>query len=166
MTATGSISDPTKIYWDIRVPAKTPTLEFRVADVCLTIEEAVLLAALTRALAQTCLRQAQADAPFSPVRAELLRAAHWRAARYGLEDTLIDLKALHAAPASEVVHSLLAFTRDALEETRDWAWVSAQTEEVLARGNGAQRQRAVFEKTGRWEDVVDYIVAETERGTL
>lgn len=166
LTDTGSISDPTKIYWDIRVPAKTPTLEFRVADVCLTVDEAVLLTGLTRALAQTCLRQAQADAPFVPVRAELLRAAHWRAARHGLEDTLIDLQGLHAAPASEVVHSLLAFTRYALEETKDWDWVSAQIEEVLARGNGAQRQRAVFEKTGRWEDVVDFIVTETERGTL
>ena len=166
LTATGSISDPTKIYWDIRVPAKTPTLEFRVADVCLTVDEAVLLAGLTRGLAQTCLRQAQTDAPFIPVRSELLRAAHWRAARYGLEDTLIDLHALRAAPAPEVIRSLLAWTRDALEETKDWDWVSAQTEEVLARGNGAQRQRAVFEKTGRWEDVVDFIVAETERGTF
>ena len=166
LTATGSISDPTKIYWDIRVPAKTPTLEFRVADVCLTVDEAVLLAALTRGLAQTCLRQAQENGPFTPVRAELLRAAHWRAARYGLEDTLIDLSALHAAPAAEVVQALLAFTRDALEETSDWDWVSAQAQEILARGNGAQRQRAVFEKTGRWEDVVDFIAAETERGTF
>ncbi len=166
LVATGSISDPTKIYWDIRIPAKTLTLEFRVADVCLTVDEALLIAGLTRALAQTCLRQAREDAPLTPIRGEMLRAAHWRAARYGLEGELIDLSDpanFHAAPAKEVVHALLAFTRDALEASGDWDRVSAQIEAVLANGNGAQRQRAVYEKTGKWEDVVDFLAAETSR---
>ncbi len=161
LVATGSISDATKLYWDVRLPAKSPTVEFRVADVCLTVDEAVLMAGLIRALARTCLEQSQSGVPLDPLRPELLRAAHWRAARYGLEGELIDTQARRAAPASEVVHSLLAFTRPALEEAGDWDFVSAQTESVLARGNGAQRQRAVFARTGRMEDVVDYIVAET-----
>ncbi len=47
---TGSISDRTKIYWDVRLPEKTPTIEFRVADVCLRVDETVMLAGLIRAL--------------------------------------------------------------------------------------------------------------------
>ena len=164
LVATGSISDATKLYWDIRLPAKSPTVEFRVADVYLTVDEAVLMAGLMRALARTCLQQFQSGVPLAPLRPELLRAAHWRAARYGLEGELIDTQALRAAPAPEVVRSLLAFIRPALEEAGDWEWVSDQTEEVMARGNGAQRQRAVFARTGRMEDVVDYIVAETRKG--
>ena len=165
LVATGSISDASKIYWDVRLPQKTPTVEFRVADVCLRVDEAVLLAGLTHALARTCFTGDQRGEPYETARPELLRAAHWRAARYGLEGELVDLVALRAAPAPQVVRALLAFTRDALEEAGDWEPVSAQAEAVLAGGNGAQRQRAAFAKAGRWEDVVDLVVAETERGT-
>ena len=165
LIATGSISDATKIYWDIRLPEKTPTVEFRVADVCLHVDEAVMLAGLTRALARTCFAQAQRDEPVDAVRPELLRAAHWRAARYGLEGELIDLTAGRAVPAADLVQSLLAFVRPALEDAGDWAEVSALTTETLRGGNGAMRQRAVFAETNSLEAVVDYVLAETARGT-
>jgi len=160
LVATGSISDASKIYWDIRLPQKTPTIEFRVADVCLRVDEAVLLAGLVRALARTCYAQAQEDQPFEPARPELLRAAHWRAARYGLEGELIDIAANRAVPAADLVQSLLAFVRPALEEAGDWDEVSELTAEVLRGGNGAMRQRAVFAETNSLEAVVDYILEE------
>ncbi len=164
LVATGSISDASKIYWDIRLPQKTPTVEFRVADVCLRVDEAVLLAGLVRALARTCYAQAQEDQPFEAARPELLRAAHWRAARYGLEGELVDIAAGRAVPAAELVQSLLAFVRPALEEAGDWDEVSALVGQTLQDGNGAMRQRAVFAKTNRMEAVVDYILEETARG--
>jgi carboxylate-amine ligase len=163
LVATGSISDATKIYWDIRLPEKVPTVEFRVADVCLRVDEAVLLAGLVRALARTC--YAQGDEPFQPARPELLRAAHWRAARYGLEGELIDIAAGRAVPAADLVQSLMAFVRPALEEAGDWDEVSALVGETLRDGNGAMRQRAVLAETNRMEAVVDYILDETARGT-
>ena len=100
LVATGSISDASKIYWDIRLPEKTPTVEFRMADVCLRVDEAVMLAGLVRALARTCYEQR--DEPLQPARPELLRAAHWRAARYGLEGELIDIAAGRSVPAAEL----------------------------------------------------------------
>lgn len=165
LVATGSISDASKIYWDIRLPEKTPTVEFRVADVCLRVDEAVLLAGLVRALARTCFAQAQEDQPFELARPELLRAAHWRAARYGLEGELIDVAAQRAVPAADLVQSLLRFVRPALEEAGDWDEVSALTAETLRGGNGAMRQRAAFAETNSLEAVVDYILDETARGT-
>lgn len=165
LVATGSISDASKIYWDIRLPEKLPTVEFRVADVCLRVDEAVLLAGLVRALARTCYAQAQGDEPFQAARPELLRAAHWRAARYGLEGELIDIAAGRAVPAAELVQSLLLFVRPALEEAGDWDEVSALVTETLRGGNGAMRQRAVFAETNRMEAVVDYILEETVQGT-
>ena len=163
LVATGSISDASKIYWDIRLPEKTPTVEFRVADVCLRVDEAVLLAGLVRALARMCYDQR--DGQFEPARPELLRAAHWRAARYGLEGELIDIEAGRSVPAANLVQSLLTFVRPALEEAGDWDEVSALTAEVLRGGNGAMRQRAVFAETNRMEAVVDYILGETAQGT-
>ncbi len=165
LVATGSIEDITKIYWDIRLPEKVPTVEFRVTDVCLTIDEAVMIAGLERALVRTCYEQAQRDEPFPAARPELLRAAHWRAARFGLDADLIDVGAERAVPAKEHIKSLLAFVRPALEATNDWEEVSTLVRATLKRGNGASRQCKAFERAGRMEDVVDYIIAETAKGT-
>jgi hypothetical protein len=75
LVQTGSISDATKIYWDVRPSARFETLEFRVTDVCLTIDEPVLIAGLSRALARSCYDQALKNEPALDVRPELLRAA-------------------------------------------------------------------------------------------
>ncbi len=165
LVQSGSISDETKIYWDVRLPAHVPTIEFRVADVCHRIDEAVMIAGLVRGLVQTCYAQTVSDMPFPAARPELLRAAHWRAARYGLDGELIDIGAARSVPASDLIRSLLDFIRPALEESGDWEEVTALVAETLQQGNGAMRQRAVYQKSGRLEDVVDYIIAETARGT-
>ncbi len=164
LVQSGSISDPTKIYWDVRLPAKTPTLEFRVADVCPSLDDAVLLAGLARGLVRTFHTQVVREEPFAPARPELIRAAHWRAARYGLEGELMNGDAARLVPAPELVQSLLALVRPALEEAGDWDEVSGLTEQTLRRGNGAMRQRAVFARRGNVEDVVNFLVQETAEG--
>jgi glutamate---cysteine ligase / carboxylate-amine ligase len=165
LVATGSIEDGTKIYWDVRPSARFETLEFRVADVCLTVDEAVMTAGLARALARTCHAQTVAGRPFNHARPELLRAAKWRAARYGLDADLIDVEEEAARPAREMVSKLLAFLRPALEEHGEWDEVSALVRETLSRGNGATRQRQTYARSGSLEEVVDFIVAETRKGT-
>ena len=147
LVRSGSISEPTKIYWDVRLPAKTPTLEFRVADVCPSLDDAVLLAGLARGLVRTFHAQAARGEPFAPARPELVRAAHWRAARYGLEGELMDVGAARLVPAPDLVRSLLALVRPALEDGGDWDEIAALTEQTLRRGNGAMRQRAALART-------------------
>lgn len=89
LQSTGAISDGTKIYWDMRPSARFETIEFRVIDVCMTVDEAVMIAGLARGLARTCYDEAIAGETSPQVRPELLRAANWRAARYGLDGQLI-----------------------------------------------------------------------------
>jgi gamma-glutamyl:cysteine ligase YbdK (ATP-grasp superfamily) len=45
----GTIKEPTKLYWDVRPSSRFETLEFRVADVCATVDEAVMVAELAAA---------------------------------------------------------------------------------------------------------------------
>jgi carboxylate-amine ligase len=161
LVKTGSISDGTKIYWDMRPSARFETLEFRVTDVCMTVDEAVMIAGLARSLARTCYAKAMRDEPFKHARPEVLRAAKWRAARYGLDAVLIDVEAGVAVPARVLVEKLLAFVRPALEEDGAWDEISALVHQTIERGTGAARQRAAYERAGRLEDVVDFIVAET-----
>ena len=166
LVATESIVDPSNIYWDIRLPARFPTIECRVTDVCLAVDEAVMIAGLTRGLVRTCYEQWAAGVPVVGARPELLRAAHWRAARYGLEGTLIDVAAGRTIPAPQLVEQLLSFVRPALEAAGDWDEVAALVRMTHQRGNGAQRQRAAYQRAGRWEDVVDLIVSETAQGVV
>jgi carboxylate-amine ligase len=161
LIATGSVGDATKIYWDLRPSARYETLEFRVTDVCLTVDEAVMIAGLARALTRACYGQAVRGEPRARVRPELLRAAKWRAARYGLDADLIDAEQGQAVAAHELIERLLARLRDALEEDGAWDEVSELVRATLRRGNGAARQRAAFARAGSLEEVVGFIVAET-----
>jgi carboxylate-amine ligase len=116
LVATGAISDATNIYWDVRIPERVPTIEFRIADVCATINEAGDDGRLG-ARPGACLSRTGAAPrrPYPAARQELLRAAHWRAARFGLTADLIDLGAQRAVPGREHIQALLDFVRPGLE---------------------------------------------------
>jgi carboxylate-amine ligase len=164
LVATHTVLDSTRVYWDLRIPDRLPTIEFRVADVCATVDEAVMLAGLVRAVARRCDGDARRGVPEPAARPELLRAAHWHAARFGLDGELVDVDAGAAVPAAERVAQLLAFARPALEEAGEWDEVSALVAATLAGGTGARRQREAYARTGRLEGIVDAVVAETGRG--
>lgn len=164
LVATKSVEDATKIYWDVRLSERFPTIEFRVTDVCMTVDEAVMVAGLVRALARTCHEQACKGEPFVAARPELIRAAHWRAARYGLDAELMDISALAAVPAREMVDKFLSFVRPSLEDSGEWEEISSIVYETMQQGNGATRQREAYKRNDRLEDVVDLIVAQTAKG--
>ena len=132
-------------------------------DVCMTIDEALMIAGLIRALVRTCHEEALRKTFVPDVRAELLRVANWRAARYGLEGELMDVVAERVVPAGELIAHFLAFLRPALEAEGDWEQISGLVAGTLSQGNGAMRQRAVFQATRSVENVVQYIIDETAR---
>jgi glutamate---cysteine ligase / carboxylate-amine ligase len=165
LVASGGAAEPTQVYWDIRLPEKLETVEVRVADVCTKVDEAVMLAGLSRALVRTCRERAEQGEPYPKTRPELLRTAHWVASRHGLDAELVDIENERTVPAREVIEKLLAFTRPALEEHGDWEEVSALVRGTLKQGNGARRQRRAYERAGRLEDVVDMLIEETAQGT-
>jgi len=164
LVATGTIGDASKLYWDVRPSMRFPTLEFRIADVCQDLDEAVLIAGLCRGLALACAGGGASDGPAAEVRPELLRASKWRAARFGLDGDLIDVHAERLVPAADLIETFLEFLRPALEELGDWPEVSTLARRTVGRGNGARRQREAYRRSGRFEDVVDQIIAETHRG--
>ena len=91
LIASGTISDPGMVYFDVRPSAHVPTVELRVCDACPEVDFVVLIAGLFRALVRRARRGVRGRASRCPeVRHELLRAATWRAARSGLEGDLVD----------------------------------------------------------------------------
>ena len=161
LVATDTIEDASRMYWDVRPSSRYPTLEFRVADVCLTVDEAVLLTGLVRALVRVSVAAIQAGEPAPRPTRDLLAAARWRAARYGLEGTLVDVDRAVAVPAATAVASLLDVVRDDLTSHDEWDAVAPLLADVLDHGSGATRQRAVLEAGGDFRDVVDFAVEQT-----
>jgi len=158
--------DPTKVYWDIRLSERYPTVEFRVADVCGTVDEAVMYAGIIRALCQTCYQEFQAEKPYPKIRSEMLKAGLWQAARYGIQGELIDFSNLRPVAATDTIQTLLNYIRPALEAHNDWDTVSKQVEHILSKGNSAQRQRQIYETKGNYQAVVDYLIEQTMQGIL
>jgi carboxylate-amine ligase len=165
---TGAIDDQARIYWDVRPSAKFPTVEFRVADVGMTVDDTVMMAGLVRGLAATMAREAETGgsaAEVVDVRAELLGAARWRAARYGITADLVDVVAGTAMPARELIGRLLECLRPALVDLGDWDEVTDLVGRTLAGGTGADRQRRVWAETGDMRAVVDFIIHATDPRT-
>jgi carboxylate-amine ligase len=158
----GAAVDAGMIYFHVRPSARWPTVEFRIADVCLTVDEAVATAALSRALAVTALTDAENGAPVPEVGAPLLRAAQWRAARYGLDGALVSVgQQAVLRPAAAVIEELLEHVTPALEAAGDADEVQRIVASVLADGNGARRQRRAYRRRERLGDVVELLIEET-----
>ena len=156
----GAARDPGMLYFDARLSEGQPTVEIRVCDVCADPAEAVLVAVLARALVETAARTDD-EASFPRWRAESLRAASWRASRYGLADALVDPVHGELRPAREVLDDLVALVEPALVEAGDLDRVKDGRERVL-RATGASRQRAAYERTGEAAGVVDDLIQRTE----
>jgi carboxylate-amine ligase len=163
MERTRTLLDTGMVYFDARLSEHYPTIEIRIADVCLQADDAVLLAALTRALVETEARAARDGKPVPPTRTELLRLAGWRASRSGLDDDLLDPMTGLPEEATTVIGLLLGHCRDALADAGETDVVRELLAALLARGNGATFQRAAYRQSGRLADVVNSAVAATSR---
>ncbi|XVS62434.1 carboxylate-amine ligase [Actinosynnema sp. CA-299493] len=157
LRSTGAALDPAMIYWDVRLSDRHPTVELRVCDVAATVDEAVLLAALVRAIAVT----ASAGVPARRVPDLALRSALWRSARDGLDGAGIEPLSGRLVPAAEMVRSLVDWARPALRQAGDEDLVVDGVDRLLVDGTGAVRQRRAFRRRGSLADVVEMLVAQT-----
>jgi glutamate---cysteine ligase / carboxylate-amine ligase len=161
LLGTGVLLDRGMLYFDARLSRNHPTVEVRVADVCLLAEDAAVIATLTRALAETAAREWAAGTPPTAVSATALRLASWQAALQGLSGDLCDPTAAGTMPAATVVECLLAHVRDALEDSGDADAVMCGIRRILSSGTGADWQRAEWRRTGTMAGVVRGAVAAT-----
>jgi glutamate---cysteine ligase / carboxylate-amine ligase len=90
MTA-GVMDNSTKIWWDIRPSGRFPTLEMRITDVCPRIDDAIAISALYVCLARMLWRRRRQNLAWRRYPLLLLEENRWRAQRYGLQGSLIDL---------------------------------------------------------------------------
>jgi YbdK family carboxylate-amine ligase len=163
MLRTRTLLDTGMVYFDARLSESYPTVEVRIADVCLYAQDTVLIATLARALVETEARRWRDGIPARRGRAELLRLSAWRASRSGINDVLISPVTGLPEQAADIASLLLDHVRDALDEARDTDTVRELLAAVLARGNGAIFQRNAHRGPSGLSQVVSSAVEATAR---
>ncbi|WP_197699348.1 carboxylate-amine ligase [Micromonospora chokoriensis] len=161
LIASGVMLDEGMLYWYARLSAKYPTVELRIGDVCPSVDDAVLVAALVRALVSTAMSDVEAGRPALRTDHHLLVGAHWRAAHDGLEGEAVDVTTGELSSTWELLDRFVERLRPALEQHGDWDEVTHLLGGLRRHGSGAARQRAVYARTGRLTDVVQDVARQT-----
>jgi carboxylate-amine ligase len=164
LVRTNCIDNAKKIWWDVRPHPFFSTIEVRICDIPMRADESIALAALIQATMAKLYKLHSHNQGFRMYSRALIMENKWRAARYGLRGKLIDFGREQECPARELMLEYLDFVDDVLDELGSRSEVE-YIRTILERGNGAERQLDVFEKSGGdLKKVVEYMVAETQAG--
>ena len=168
----GVIEDATKLWWDLRPSARYPTLELRSNDICTNIDDTISIAAMYVSLLSMLYRRRVMNQRWRIYSRMLIEENVWRAQRYGISDSLIDFGRGELVPYPQLVDEIINLVRkdakqlDCLDELNH-----ATT--ILERGTSADTQLRIYhqaleagaDENEALQQVVDWLVAETVRGT-
>jgi len=161
---TNCIDNAKKIWWDIRPHPFFDTIEVRICDIPLRVEETVALAALIQATAVKLWHLHARNQDYRQYSRALIMENKWRAVRYGLDGSLIDFGREKEVPERDLIREYLNFVSDVLGELDSHDEIG-YIHRMLENGTGADRQLKVYNETGGdLRAVVDYMAAETRAG--
>jgi len=163
LVKTNCIDNGKKIWWDIRLHPFYPTVEFRICDMIMTVDEVLCVASLMQCIIAKLSKLHQKNQSFRSYRRILINENKWRAARWGVESKLIDFGRQEEVAFPVLINELLEFIDDVVDE------LGCRTEvnyvyQMLEQGSGADRQLKVYEDTKDLKKVMEYVVAQTRKG--
>jgi len=164
LVKTGCIDNSKKIWWDLRVHPFFDTVEFRVCDIPMLLEETLAIAAIFQALCAKLYKLRSHNLNFIIYKRALLNENKWRASRYGIEGKMIDFGKECEIETKLLIHELLDFIDDVVDDLGSRNEINYVLK-MLENGTGADRQLAVFKQNKNLNDVVDFITKQTLVGT-
>ncbi len=165
MVKTGCIDNGKKIWWDIRPHPYFHTLEVRVCDIPMRLDETMAIAALIQATVAMLYKLHASNKSYRIYGRALISENKFRASRYGLDGKLIDFGKEEEVPVRDLMLEYLALIDDVVDELGSREEID-YIHRMLEMGSGADRQLKVYQETGDLKKVVDYIVSETQVGVL
>jgi carboxylate-amine ligase len=163
LVKTGCIDNAKKIWWDIRPHPNFATLEFRICDLPMRVDETIALAALIQATVALLWKLYSNNQGFRLYRRALIMENKWRAVRYGINGKLIDFGKRIEVPFRQLMDEYLELIDPVLDELGSREEINF-IHKILEQGTGADRQLKVFHETRDLKAVVDYIIEETQAG--
>jgi glutamate---cysteine ligase / carboxylate-amine ligase len=156
LVKTNCIDNAKKIWWDLRVHPFFNTVEFRICDVPMTVNETIAIAALFQAVCAKIYKLRSQNLNFIQYSRSLINENKWRASRYGIDGRLIDFGKEQEVGTRILLNELLDFVDDVLDDLGSRHAVNYVTK-MMDTGTGADRQLKVYEETNSLVSVVDYI---------
>lgn len=153
---TNCIDNAKKIWWDLRVHPFFNTVEFRICDVPMTINETIAIAALFQAICAKLYKLRSQNLNFMIYPRVLVNENKWRAGRYGIDGSLIDFGKESEVNTRVLIYELLDFVDDVVDELGSRHAIN-YVHKMIEQGTGADRQLAVYNQNKSYEEVVDYI---------
>jgi len=163
LVKTNCIDNPKKIWWDLRLHPFYNTIEFRICDMSLTVDETICIVAIIQAIVAKLYRLNMANTSFNVYRLALIKENKFRAARYGVQGNMIDFGLQKEVPTKELILELLDFIEDVVDELGSRDEIN-YVHTILREGTGAAKQLAVFEETQDLTKVVDFITSQFTKG--
>jgi carboxylate-amine ligase len=158
---TNCISNPRKIWWDVRPHPVFETLEFRVCDIPTRVDDTIAIAALFQAIVAKLDKLIEKNLGFRLYRRALIQENKWRAVRWGLEGKMIDFGKQKEVPVRDLILELLEFVDDVLDDLGSRKEVE-HIHTILERGTSADEQLQVFAETNDLKAVVDRLITRTK----
>jgi carboxylate-amine ligase len=165
LVKTNCIDNGKKIWWDIRPHPFFNTLEVRVCDIPMRLDETLAIAALIQATMAMLYQLHASNKSYRIYGRALIMENKFRASRYGIQGKLIDFGKEEEVPVRDLMLEYLELIDSVLDELGSREEIS-YIHQMLQMGTGADRQLKVFEETRDLKKVVDYIVAETRVGVF
>jgi carboxylate-amine ligase len=156
LVKTNCIDNAKKIWWDLRVHPFFNTVEFRICDVPMTVQETITIAALFQGICAKLYKLRSQNLNFIIYPRMLINENKWRASRYGIEGSMIDFGKEMEVNTRVLIYELLDFIDDVASPLGIKNTIG-YVHKILEQGTGADRQLKVFEETQSLPAVVDYI---------
>ncbi len=156
LVKTNCIDDAKKIWWDVRVHPSFNTVEFRICDVPLTVQETITIAALFQALCAKLYKLRLQNMKYISYSRAFINENKWRASRYGIDGSLIDFGKEAEVNTRVLIYELLDFVDDTISHLGSRHAIN-YTHKILEQGTGADKQLKLYEATSSFIDVVDFI---------
>jgi carboxylate-amine ligase len=153
---TNSIDNAKKIWWDLRVHPFFNTVEFRICDVPMTVDETIAIAALFQAICAKIYKLRAQNLNFIQYSRALINENKWRASRYGIDGFLIDFGKEEEINTRVLIYELLDFVDDVVDELGSRHRL-AYIHKILEGGTGADRQLKVYEQNKNLTEVAAFI---------
>ncbi len=153
---TNCIDNAKKIWWDLRVHPFYNTVEFRICDIPMTVDETIAVAALFQAICARIYMLRNKNLNFIQYSRALLNENKWRASRYGIDGYLIDFGKEEEVNTRALIYELLDFLDPVIDHLGSRHRIE-HVRKILEQGTGADRQLAVYEQTNDLSQVAKYI---------
>lgn len=156
LVKTNCIDNAKKIWWDLRVHPFFNTVEFRICDIPLTVQDTIAITGLFQAICAKLYKLRSQNLNFMMYSRALVNENKWRASRYGIESNMIDFGKESEVNTRVLIYELLDFVDDVIPHLGSRHAIN-HVHKMLDEGTGADRQLKIFEETKSLEKVVDYI---------